>query len=264
MRRIFIASVLLATCLASCIERKTENGKVGIDTLIFNKKDTNANIGLKVEFPVTDNKVLENAITEFIIEELGGTYNDDLINGNAIIKYYGNTLYNEITNEAKEFGDEYNPSLEYSQSIIKIHETKLYVTYIADTYVFMGGAHGTSTKAGCTFRKNDGRRFSYNMLHNTERAEFKQMIKQGLRKYFANLGTEITDDETLASMLITESDVNYLPLPESEPYLTDQGVVFIYQQYEIAPYAAGMPKFTISYRDIMPYLTTTALNYINN
>ena len=49
-----------------------------------------------------------------------------------------------------------------------------------------------------------------------------------------------------------------LPLPATDPWLTKKGVSFIYQQYEIAPYAAGMPSFVLAYDDIRPYLTEDA------
>jgi hypothetical protein len=35
-------------------------------------------------------------------------------------------------------------------------------------------------------------------------------------------------------------------------------VTFVYQPYEIAPYAVGMPAFTIDFKEIRPYLTVTA------
>ena len=38
--------------------------------------------------------------------------------------------------------------------------------------------------------------------------------------------------------------------------------MFVYNPYEIGPYAAGMPTFTIPYADIQPYLTTTAQKLI--
>ena len=56
--------------------------------------------------------------------------------------------------------------------------------------------------------------------------------------------------------------MNALSHPVADPYMTEQGVHFLYQPYEIAPYAAGMPAFTISYEDIKPYLTIGALKLI--
>lgn len=66
---------------------------------------------------------------------------------------------------------------------------------------------------------------------------------------------EITQEE-LDNYLFLESGV--VPFPAWTPYPSEDGLVFTYQQYEIAAYAAGMPEFTIPYADILPYLTPEA------
>ena len=38
-----------------------------------------------------------------------------------------------------------------------------------------------------------------------------------------------------------------IPLPAAAPYLSPDGVVFVYGQYEIGAYAIGMPTFTVPY-----------------
>ena len=66
---------------------------------------------------------------------------------------------------------------------------------------------------------------------------------------------EITQEE-LDNYLFLETGV--VPFPAWTPYPSEEGLVFTYQQYEIAAYAAGMPEFTIPYADILPYLTPEA------
>ena len=51
------------------------------------------------------------------------------------------------------------------------------------------------------------------------------------------------------------ADINNLQLPAWAPYLTEEGMLFSYQQYEIAAYAAGIPAFVISFDQLKPYLT---------
>ncbi len=121
--------------------------------------------------------------------------------------------------------------------------------------------HGS---ANTTFRKSDGRRFGNEMLIRTGTEEFRTLIKDGLKQYFAeNEGKDISDEE-LKEQLITDYSVDFLPLPQFPPYLTEKGVGFTYQPYEIAPYAAGMPSFTIPYEKIKPYMTVTAVKLIEN
>ena len=57
---------------------------------------------------------------------------------------------------------------------------------------------------------------------------------------------------------ISVDDVNHIPVPQFPPTFTKNGLVFLYQQYEIGPYAVGMPNFCIPYKKVLPYLTEEA------
>ena len=48
------------------------------------------------------------------------------------------------------------------------------------------------------------------------------------------------------------------PVPQTDPYLVNGGVKFIYQQYEIGPGYMGCPQVVIYKNDILPYLTDEA------
>ena len=136
------------------------------------------------------------------------------------------------------------------------------VTYTDFSESFLGGAHGISSMSGVTFRKSDGRRFGQEMLRNTDTEAFRKLLKDGLKQYFSSASQDSIDDGQLAQLLLTDSSVDYLPLPQATPYLTKDGVAFVYQPYEIAPYAAGRPSFTVPYEKIKPFLIETILKLI--
>ena len=46
-----------------------------------------------------------------------------------------------------------------------------------------------------------------------------------------------------------------LPLPRAVPYVTTKGVAFIYQQYEIVCYAAGLPSVVIPAEELRDLLS---------
>ena len=79
-----------------------------------------------------------------------------------------------------------------------------------------------------------------------------------MRSYFLEFEEGVKNDENLKDLLIDVEDVNKIPLPSSAPYFTKDGLCFIYQQYEIAPYASGMINFTIPYDKIRQLLTEDA------
>ena len=62
-------------------------------------------------------------------------------------------------------------------------------------------------------------------------------------------------DELKESLFIEDG---FIPLPSWPLYPSDEGLNFVYHQYEIASYAEGMPSFTVPYADIEPFLTPAA------
>lgn len=258
-------SLAAATIMASCTdsgEATADNDQLTTDSVKFEQKDKASEVSLKADFPTAGNKTLTNILAEYISEQMGGTYTGALTNGDSIINYYGQAQKDSLTAQRKELGDDNNTPVPYFYSceVKKAAETGRYVTYTTHTEIFLGGAHGDHSFSGATFRKSDGRHFGYDMLRNTDSDAFRKLIKEGLIKYFNTETTEpVKTDEQLKNCLLVEDDVNYLPLPRTAPYLTQEGMVFTYQTYEIAPYAAGMPSFTVPLSKIRPFLTATAL-----
>ena len=80
-----------------------------------------------------------------------------------------------------------------------------------------------------------------------------------MMKYF-----EVTTDEELAEYLMYDTNmynIDNLPKPLSDPWITGEGVVFLYTPYEISYYAAGSPTFTIPYNQIKDALTAVGKSY---
>lgn len=247
----------MAITLAACNSTKTDGEALATDSVKYENKTKTAEVTIKVDYPTAGNSALVNAIEEFISEDLGGTYTGALANADSMLAYYGGRQADSLN--AMHGGEQLDMAYAYDYEAKKAYETGAYVTYVTTTYAYTGGAHGMGAEAGVTIRKSDGRRFGHDMLTGTESDAFHLLVKEGLKTYFKDCGEDVDTDEKLKEMLITDNDVNYLPLPTTAPYITDKGVTFIYQQYEIAPYAAGMPQFTLPLETIRPYLTATAL-----
>lgn len=78
------------------------------------------------------------------------------------------------------------------------------------------------------------------------------LLREGLATYLRDNGAETTIDDLLKSdTFISDGQI---PLPSTNPYLTADGVKFVYQEYEIGPYAIGTPTFTIPLKDIQPFI----------
>lgn len=239
------------------------------EKLNYSYEEDKIEVGIDVDYPKDGNPILCNAIREFISEEMGGTYADDLEDGQQLVDYYGNKLKKELSDAKQEDIDANNGDEDYINgfyrlyNIKKAYDSEHFITYVVEGGIFLNGAHGTESHYGVTFRKSDGRRFSTDMMFNMYSAEFYDMIKNGLMDYFNEYSdAPVNTDEDLKEYILTDDDVNYLPMPRHAPYITDKGFVFTYQPYEISFYAAGMPTFTVPVSKMKPFLSQTALKML--
>lgn len=163
--------------------------------------------------------------------------------------------------EMNDFAEENNDGFlqyaeEYSYDIHPLALSPGFVTMLYESYIYTGGAHGGSYCIGQTFSAIDGSMIDLDMFKDGSIDKILALIKKGLMsQYF-----EVDSDKEFYNQLLIEG--NKLPLPATSPYFTDNGVCFLYQQYEIAPYAAGMPKCVIPFEDLKPYFSDYARNII--
>lgn len=166
----------------------------------------------------------------------------------------------EYSAEEKETMLAHMPVWQGIVNIRRIDENAHYTVYLSENYVYMGGAHGGVSGAGyLTFETATGYLFTQFLKEEAE-DRLQPALRKGLKGYFAENETGL-NEEQLEKMLFIKA--GWIPLPEQLPYPTAEGLVFTYQQYEIAPYAMGMPSFTLPYDVLMPYLTSDAVKLLD-
>ena len=72
---------------------------------------------------------------------------------------------------------------------------------------------------------------------------------------------EVKTEKEFNDMLLVNNGT--LSFPVNPPYFEEKGVCFLYQQYEIAPYAAGMPQCLIPFETLRPYFTEATLDLLD-
>lgn len=195
-----------------------------------------------VDAPVTNNEDLRDNIIAWISGFLSENYDGDSQDVKAMVEY-----------EKEEFLDSVNGSPESRlQHFITLEENNdRYVTYLCDNYLYTGGIHGTSYKAGATFNKKTGERFSYQMLKNP--FGLCDMLRDAVeQQYFSSLleGSDVAFEESLHEEVVED-----FPLPTTDPWILNDSVFFVYEAYEIAPYAYGMPGCGLPLSSIKDFLT---------
>lgn len=118
---------------------------------------------------------------------------------------------------------------------------------LADLYSYAGGAHGSDFQYGVNYNMQTGEKLTIDDLTDDSAA---------FREYSINKIKEIAKD-------MSEDDSLFFPdyedmidsiITDDTFYLSQEGLVFISQEYVLQPYASGTICFTIPYEDLKGYL----------
>lgn len=252
----FIAMAATAVALAAC------NGKVEkFETVDVAYADSLSRGGsravceVEVDYPKTADAFLLDNITGWFatqINDYASLQIDSLaegIDGNAFAKAVCDAALKEADEDFAGFEKEgFNISYDYAFEFEEEYLTDKFVTYTADIYIYKGGAHGNSLEVGTVYSLKDGMQYGWDLLEEESLPAVLELVKKGLLDYF-----DAENGQTIEEFIFGNS--GEMALPVSAPYFTEDGVKFIYQQYEIAPYAAGKPCCTVPYDEIMSCLS---------
>lgn len=166
---------------------------------------------------------------EKYIENLKKTYREDCT---------------EVIEMSKEFGYSMIPATcSWAASVqgqfLKTY--KGYIPYRSDTYNYTGGAHGSRTVLCRNFKFKNGEAAS-------EEDIFKENYEETLTALLMDKAVEYVGEE-YAEALWTEEIK-----PNGNFLLSEEGIVYIFNQYEIAPYAAGVIELTIPWDEVSDIL----------
>ena len=272
------ASASDSTSVDSAMVQETmvENETFTTDSVVFNKENEHASCYICVDIPKGNAKVVPT-ISKYITTKLMacnpnyeiGEEAKQSVSGMPTdvkmqVDFFGKRYLGMLTNDHKDACDvlegenkeeDWKPS-PFSQEInIRIKEnTEKYVTYHLYTYNYMGGAHGQALFIPVTFLKSTGEMLQTTIDSSNEKA-IQPLIRKGVISYFKKRGETVTDRD-LNTMLFIENGI--IPIPINAPSLTAKGLHFVYQQYEIGPYAIGMVEFTVPYDKIKAFMTSEA------
>lgn len=208
-------------------------GGVSVDT-----RETKSNtdqLKLSMEIPVISgmsNKALQEQINKEILDKAMQTKSELEIN------------YKEYAANAEEFN-------------FPVHPFELYVTHevytsgsilslVVETYQYSGGAHGMAWRDYYNLDTQNGRQLSLQDLFKDD-SDYVSILNGEIEK-------QIADQLNSGQGMYFEGDMGFQSISENHPfYLKDNHIVICFGQYEIAPYAAGMPEFQLPLDSISQY-----------
>ena len=206
-------------------------------------------------------------------------YNGDEKDAKSMLDYYSKAVSKLLNSQAKEDYDERVKYWEedttlteeqrkefkegvtpwdYSMDVTKTSEDSTFVVFNDTEYAYIGGAHGgVFGWGGITFRFSDGS-IVKDFLKDNAVKDMQPLLKKGLKEYFnENADEKIkTDQQLMEQLMLPDESKGLIPLPAWTPSPDEKGkgLVFTYQQYEIACYAVGMPSFVLTWEELKPFL----------
>lgn len=228
-------------------------------TIRLFKEHENPNASIKIDaiFPQKfENQVVLQKIQDAIIEQLkpvGGRVNITQALQQAVQNYfeaYKKDMENATSEEVQ--GDMAFQYSYTSEKYIRVEFNDHYLlSLMVWNYDFMGGAHGNTQADYLVFDLKTG-----NLLKTQDifaananvRTKLENLINEQFRK----------DQKISAKTTLTEYGMNSDRIPLNENFfVTQKGIGFFYNAYEIAPYAMGQFEIIIPFEKLKPLLKPT-------
>ena len=234
MKRLFLPITMLLLVIAGCNTKDPNEVDVEPYTLcdsVFIESeygDGYSYFNVSLDLPVTNNKTLRQNILHWMLSD----ETEDHVS-------YLQTMKDNFFEE-----DGSEPRSDYEENFTLSEQTDEYVTYTTEGFLYSGGAHEMPWYNGTTFSKIDGSIVGYDLFEDPE--QLIKIIAENIEsQYFSKYAEE--------DFFFDYEEIN--TLPENEPWIETDSVVFCYQPYEIAAFAAGMPLCKIALSDLKPYLS---------
>ena len=137
-----------------------------------------------------------------------------------------------------------------------------YVTYRKYAYYYTGGAHGNSESLLTTFNLTNGKPIGLKNIVKSDRLDdIREMVASHMAYSYPIYDNIKTVDEYIDSLNVwlgtgtSENEnagdrITLKNYPLKDPAITQLGLVFIYEKYELAPGVDGSPVVVLPYLEI--------------
>ena len=200
-----------------------------------------------IENPIMINTVQLNMETKALkttvkYPQIEGLADENIQNDiNAIFKKHADNALLEGAKNATdlapavlEFPDMPGQCETYVDYQIKYNQNNI-LSLVLINYEYAGGAHGSTVQTAYTFDLKTGQQFALKDLFKSG-TDFTSILNNSIKAQL--------DERDLTSALFEP----FKGINENQNYfLSNKGLVVYFNQYEILPYAAGMPEFTVYY-----------------
>lgn len=152
--------------------------------------------------------------------------------------------FQNISEADKEFLG-FNRGMKYTLDFsYDLKESEYVKSYILKISVFTGGAHGNLELASFNYSKDSGKRLSLNNMFKKSASEYLPVLSAFGINYFKEKYPEVFVLDGLKPE----------PLNWGVWYAEDDAVVFVFQTYQVVPYAYGTPEMSIKVENLSRFI----------
>lgn len=220
----------------------------------------------EVEIPVKfrDKDILINVQKQIIAKIFGEIYNSMPLD--SVLPKYAEVLSDEYRKSSEPFIQKILEADETStiwQNQIQVQGVPMFLddkilSYSYERYAYMGGAHGNSSRLFYNFDLSNSRLLTEKDLFiDNYETSLTQLIKQ-----------QIVEDNAEMESIADLNEFHFFEdqiKPNNNFYVNADGLVYVYNPYDIAPYSTGQTEVALTFKRLRPILKpNNALAYFYN
>lgn len=253
-----LSAVLLLAAFASCVKKE----EMQMKELNYSKKyylnpDTSLgslSVGIKVEIPEKfhNHEVMANIQKQIISKVFGEKYTN--YSPDSVLPMYVRKLHQ---NYLKDYSPEFQELIKKNGGPSMINEINVegvalflddkILSYSYESYAFLGGAHGNSSRFFYNFDLTDAHLIKEEELFHSN---YQESLTQLIKEQIVAESAEIESVADLDNFSFWSDQIK----PNGNFYISEDGLVYVFNQYEIAPYSMGQTEVTVPFSKLKPLM----------
>jgi hypothetical protein len=244
--KITVVTIFVFFVVTGCKNTDNQNINTSLDTLSFDYREYKLDSGkieIELSYPVfktVDSISLKlNALLE---NQLFPNYSSHFAHNITLLKDSLKKLANTFPSNKE------STRISYIRKIAIIHQNSEYVSFKLSGYDYTGGAHGNPFSQGLVFDKSEMIFLQLSdVLDTNHLKEVTQLLLNELKSQSSiPLDSNIENQGFLISDELFFTSTNF--------FLKEEGLAFIYNPYEIAPYSSGATYLLLKYNQLKSWI----------
>jgi Protein of unknown function (DUF3298). len=264
---ILFFSILISLSFFSCTSKTVKTTEKDLVKRYYLAKDTtkgSLSIDIEVEIPTAfaDTNVLKSirktVITNLFGEEYVKFPNDSIVNFFSSELYANYKADYQPLMNSKDSTGRYSFNNEHVISGFSLLGDKIIYVYGVERYADMGGAHGNETRNYFNFDLKTGKLIAEKDLF---KAGYEKALSDLLKLRILEEAKEMANEKNSESVIDLE-DTDYWTESikgNSNFYITDESINYVFNPYEIAPYYMGQTEVKLPFNRLKQLLKPNSI-----